>query len=141
MLYRKIGKRIESHLQSGSDKILVVDGARQVGKSYIIRQVGQKLFDNYIEVNMEADKLGDRIFAEAKTVNDFYLALSVVAGDKMKSKDDTLVFIDEIQAYDHLLTLLKFLREEECRNPVKFWSLSQSIFEKVNSFNKINKPT
>lgn len=112
MLYRKIGKRIESHLQSGSDKILVVDGARQVGKSYIIRQVGQKLFDNYIEVNMEADKLGDRIFAEAKTVNDFYLALSVVAGDKMKSKDDTLVFIDEIQAYDHLLTLLKFLRED-----------------------------
>ena len=41
---------------------------------------------------MEADKLGDRIFAEAKTVGDFYLALSVVAGDKMKEKADTLVF-------------------------------------------------
>lgn len=44
--------------------------------------------------------------------DDFYLVLSIVAGDKMKEKENTLVFIDEIQAYDHLLTLLKFLRED-----------------------------
>ena len=61
---------------------------------------------------MEKDKLGDRIFAEAKTTNDFYMALSIFAGDKMKEKSNTLVFIDEIQAYDHLLTLVKFLMEE-----------------------------
>ena len=112
MLYRKIEKYIVSHLQSGSDKILIVDGARQIGKSYIIREIGKKLFPNYIEVNMETDKLGDRTFADAKTVDDFYLALSTVAGDRMKEKNNTLVFIDEIQAYDHLLTLLKFLRED-----------------------------
>ncbi len=112
MLYRKIEKYITTHLLSGSDKILIVDGARQIGKSYIIREVGRKLFSNYIEINMEIDKLGERNFAEAKTVDDFYLALSTVAGDKMKDKENTLVFIDEIQAYDHLLTLLKFLRED-----------------------------
>ena len=70
------------------------------------------MFPNYIEINMEEDKLGDRIFAEAKTVADFYLALSIVAGDKMKDKASTLVFIDEIQAYDHLLTLVKFLMRD-----------------------------
>jgi len=112
MLYRKIEKYIATHLLSGSDKILIVDGARQIGKSYIIREVGRKLFPNYIEINMEIDKLGEKNFAEAKTVDDFYLALSTVAGDKMKEKENTLVFIDEIQAYDHLLTLLKFLRED-----------------------------
>ena len=112
MLYRKIEQQIARHLTSGSDKILVVDGARQVGKSYIIRKVGRELFDNYIEINMELDRLGEQNFANAKTVTDFYLALSVVAGDKMKDKANTLVFIDEIQAYDHLLTLLKFLRED-----------------------------
>ena len=112
MLFRKIEKYIVSHLQSGNNKILVVDGARQIGKSYIIREVGKKLFPNFIELNMETDKVGEQNFANAKTVDDFYLALSVVAGDKMKSKEDTLVFIDEIQAYDHLLTLLKFLRED-----------------------------
>lgn len=113
MLYRKIEDYIVSHLQSGSDKILVVDGARQIGKSYIIREVGRRLFPNYIEINMETDKLGDRVFADARTKDDFYLALSTVAGDRMGDKRETLVFIDEIQAYDHLLTLLKFLREDD----------------------------
>lgn len=113
MLFRKIEKYIVSHLQSESNKILVIDGARQVGKSYIIREVGKKLFPNYIELNMETDKVGERNFAEAKTVDDFYLALSAVAGDKMGEKANTLVFIDEVQAYDHLLTLLKFLREDD----------------------------
>ena len=79
MLYRKIEKYIVSHLQSGSDKILIIDGARQIGKSYIIREIGKKLFPNYIEVNMETDKLGDRTFADARTVDDFYLALKIIS--------------------------------------------------------------
>ena len=112
MLYRKIESSIVSHLQSGSDKILVIDGARQIGKSYIIRAIGQRLFTNYIEINMETDKLGDRVFANARTKDDFYLALSTIAGNRMGQPHNTLVFIDEIQAYDHLLTLLKFLRED-----------------------------
>lgn len=61
---------------------------------------------------MEVDKVGDRLFANARTVDDFYLALSSLAGNKMKERENTLIFIDEIQAYDHLLTLLKFLRED-----------------------------
>ena len=113
MLYRKIKKRIEEYLSSDSDRMMLIDGARQIGKSYIIRHVGEKMFPNYIEINMEEDKLGDRIFADAKTTKDFYMALSVVAGDKMKERDNTLVFIDEIQAYDHLLTLVKFLMKEK----------------------------
>ena len=109
MLYRKITQLITDHLKSNSNRLLVIDGARQIGKSYIIRWIGQQMFPNYIEINMEEDKLGDRIFANAKNVKDFYLALSVIAGDRIKDKASTLVFIDEIQAYDHLLTLAKFL--------------------------------
>lgn len=112
MLQRKIENYIVNHFQSHSDKILIIDGARQIGKSYIIRHVGQKLFPNFIEVNMEVDKVGDRLFANARTVDDFYLALSSLEGNKMKERENTLIFIDEIQAYDHLLTLLKFLRED-----------------------------
>ena len=44
--------------------MLIIDGARQVGKSFIIRHVGQRMFPNYIEINMEEDKLSDRIFAD-----------------------------------------------------------------------------
>ena len=112
MLYRKIEMVIEAHLKSNSKKILLIDGARQVGKTYIIRHVGQKLFENFIEVNMVEDSLGDRLFANTKTVDDFYLQISMLAGNKMKSKENTLIFIDEIQVYPQLLTLLKFLSQD-----------------------------
>lgn len=112
MLYRKINTIIEDHLSSDSNKIMLVDGARQVGKTYSIRYVGKKLFQNFIEINMVEDSLGDRLFANIKSINDFYLQVSMLAGDKMGNKKETLIFIDEIQAYPHLLTLLKFLRED-----------------------------
>ncbi len=112
MLLRKISAVIEEHLKSDSGRILLVDGARQVGKTYIIRYVGQKLFKNFIELNMVEDSLGDRLFANTRTVEDFCLQVSMLAGNRMGSKSDTLIFIDEIQAYPHLLTLLKFLRND-----------------------------
>ena len=90
---------IEEHLKSDSKKILLIDGARQIGKTYIINHVGKKLFENYIEINMIADSLGDRLFEGTKTVEDFYLQVSMLAGNKMKNKEKTLIFIDEIQVY------------------------------------------
>ncbi len=101
MLYRKIASLIEAHLQSGSNKILLIDGARQVGKTYIVRYVGQKLFENYIEINLVEDALGAGLFANVRTVEDFYLQVSMLAGDRMKEKENTLIFLDEIQAYPH----------------------------------------
>lgn len=112
MLYRKIGKYIESHLKSGTDKVLVLEGARQIGKSYIIRDVGKRLFDNFVEINFAEDDEGNQIFKNIKTTNDFYLNLSMVAGRHLDNFDNTLVFIDEIQQYPQYLTMLKFLRQE-----------------------------
>lgn len=112
MLYRKIASKIESFLKSEKKRMLVVSGARQVGKSYIIREVGMRLYSNFIEVNMEEDKQSNRLFENARTVEDFMIALSTIAGAKMKDSEKTLVFIDEIQAYSHLLTLAKFLVDD-----------------------------
>ena len=52
------------------------------------------------------------LFENVRSVEDFYLQLSLIAGNKMQQKNNTLVFIDEIQTYPHLLTLLKFLVED-----------------------------
>ncbi len=112
MLYRKIASVIEQHLLSDSKKIMLIDGARQIGKTYIIRHVGQKCFENFIEINMVEDSLGDRLFANTKTLDDFYLQVSMLAGNKMKEKENTLIFLDEIQEYPQLLTLLKFLQQD-----------------------------
>ena len=112
MLFRKIEKTIEDYLQSDTNKILLIDGARQVGKTYIIRHAGKKSFANYIEINMVEDSLANQLFKNVKTVEDFYLQVSMLHGDKMGTKQDTLIFIDEIQEYPHLLTLLKFLSQD-----------------------------
>lgn len=112
MLYRKIEKVIEDHLKSSTNKILLIDGARQVGKTYIVRYVGRRLYKNFIEINMVEDFLGERLFAETRSVEDFYLQVSMLAGEKMDTAENTLIFIDEIQTYPHLLTLLKFLSQD-----------------------------
>lgn len=112
MLYRKITSYLEDYLKSDSDKILILEGARQVGKSFSIREVGSRLYPNYVEINFVEDDEGKQLFKNIHKKEDFYLTLSMVAGDKLSSRDDTLVFLDEIQHYPQFLTMLKFLRED-----------------------------
>ena len=112
MLYRKISSDIETHLRSGDDKIMLVEGARQIGKSYIIREVGKRLYANFIEINFVKDDETDQLFRDIHSLEDFYLTLSMMAGGKLGDRTDTLIFLDEIQHYPQYLTMLKFLREE-----------------------------
>ncbi len=111
MLYRKIRQLIYNHLSSSSDKIMVIEGARQVGKSYIIRNVGTELFHNFIELNFVKDSEGPKLFENVKSIDEFYLLLSSIHGSKMGNWDDTLIFLDEIQHYPQFITWLKFFRE------------------------------
>ena len=92
MLYRKISAYIEEHFKSGSDKILLIEGARQIGKSYIIRDVGTRLFPNFVEINFALDEEGTQLFKKVRTTEEFYLTLSMVAGDKLGNAENTLVF-------------------------------------------------
>lgn len=112
MLYRKYAKNIEDFILNQHNKILLVNGARQIGKSYIIRYVGKRLFKNFVEVNLKEDSEGDALFSKVKQTDDLYLLLSSLYGSKLGRKEDTLVFLDEIQSYPHLLTMLKFLNQE-----------------------------
>lgn len=112
MLYRKFAAHLEQFLQNEPNKILLVNGARQIGKSYIIRYVGSRRFKNFVEINLKADKEGAGIFATVRSRDDFYLQLGALAGNKLGNKKDTLVFLDEIQSYPHLMTMLKFLNED-----------------------------
>ena len=51
MLYRKFASHLEEFLQNEPHKIMLVNGARQIGKSYLIRFICNKLFKNYVEMN------------------------------------------------------------------------------------------
>lgn len=112
MLQRKFGEYIEWFLLNEPNKILLVNGARQVGKSFIIREVCNRLYQHFVEINLKEDSEGSRIFESAHTTTDLYMRLSNFSQSPLGDKTDTLVFLDEIQSYPHLLTMLKFLNQE-----------------------------
>lgn len=112
MLYRKFSSKIESHLLNHPDKIMLVNGARQIGKSYIIRYIGKQLFPHFVEINLKEDKEGIGLFSSVRDVDDFHIQLGAIAGNNLGTKADTLIFLDEIQSYPHLMTMLKFLNQE-----------------------------
>ena len=109
MLKRKIEKTINDYFNSERNKILIIDGARQIGKTYIINKLSKQRFTNYIEINLKDDFDGEKLFSSdiVKTTTQFYYRLSSLYGDKLGSKEDTIIFLDEIQVYPHLLSMLK----------------------------------
>ena len=133
MLYRTIQPFIENYLRSDSNKVLIIDGARQIGKTFIIRHVGRQLFENYIEINFAEDINGPRLFEQVRTVRDFYFQVSTIAGEKMGKKNNTLIFLDEIQVYPHLLTMLKFLKQDDRYTYIASGSLLGVTLKKTTS--------
>lgn len=108
MFRRKIEKVLNDFYNNKEDKkALIVYGARQIGKSFIIRETAKKVYEHYIEIDLKDDyESGRRRFGKVKTTKDFYLLLGALFSP-LGSRDDTIVFLDEIQFYPHLLTLLK----------------------------------
>lgn len=112
MLYRKIEKSILSWLKS--DKIcLLVEGARQVGKTTSIRKVLKENNIDFVEINLLNNKnylsILDNI--ENMSCEQFYESMSIVSNHKL-IKGKTVIFIDEVQACKDLVTKVKFLLEE-----------------------------
>ena len=113
MFKRKIQEELQQYYEDkNNSKILIVYGARQVGKSYIIRETAKASFKHYAEIDLKDDYEGDKLFANIKTAKDFYLQVGSMFGG-LNSYDDTIIFLDEIQFYPNLMTLLKPLCKEK----------------------------
>lgn len=111
-MYRKIEDYIENYLKSDEQKVLCIKGARQIGKSYIIRKKCKEYFKNYIEINFDSDKRNNKTYQDVRSPEEFYVQMSMSFGDLMGNREDTVVFIDEIQEYPQFRSLLKQLRED-----------------------------
>ena len=112
MFKRKIESILQKYYGDPQAKILIVKGARQVGKSFIIRNTASRAFSNYVEVDLKADFYGQQLFLDVRTLKEFHVALSSAYGRSLHDASDTIVFLDEIQFYPNLITLLKDLWQE-----------------------------
>lgn len=108
-------RKIYNELVNWKDKSdrmpLIVNGARQVGKSYILQEFGKQEFDNYIIVNLEIDKALAEKFEENLTPTSIIQYLESAHSQRI-IPGKTLIILDEIQACERALTSLKYFCEQ-----------------------------
>ena len=110
MLHRKIEKPIIDWIKTGK-KALLIDGARQVGKTYIIRNTLEKEQCDYIEFNLLKTPELSSLIEKSETVDDMITNLSLFS-KKPFVKGRTFLFFDEIQEFKELTTKIKFWVDE-----------------------------
>lgn len=141
MFKRKIETPLLDYYKDKNAKIVIVDGARQIGKSFIIRESASIFFKNYIEIDLKSDYEGDQLFTNIKSTKAFYLLIGSLYGDRINDIDDTIIFLDEIQYYPQLITLLKDLKKENKYRYIASGSLLgvtlKHIFIPMGSINEI----
>ena len=106
MLERKVEKRIKSWLET-SNKALLVSGARQVGKTFTIRQCLQESSADYLELNLIERPEIIPLIEKSRTVDDLIINISAVTNYKF-TPQRSVVFIDEVQEAADIVTRIKF---------------------------------
>ncbi len=111
MLYRKAKNDIEKWLTNGTDALLIT-GARQVGKSFLIRETLKENKIDYVEFNFIRQPNLITIFNSAISEDADKFLMELRVASKRVLKDNTVIFLDEIQEIKDVLTIVKFLVEK-----------------------------
>jgi uncharacterized protein len=132
MLKRKIYKQIVDFYNNNPEKALMITGARQVGKSYIIEEYAKKNFKSYIRIDFIKNPDYVEILKDAGSAENILLRLSSVFGDKL-IPNNTMIFFDEVQECKELITQIKYLVQEGSYKYVLSGSLLGTIFQDIHS--------
>nr|WP_297066886.1 AAA family ATPase [uncultured Duncaniella sp.] len=89
---------------------LLLTGARQTGKTYAIRQLG-KQFKSFVEINFIEQPEAIQLFKDVNSAEDILLRISALSKQPLH-KDETLIFFDEVQCCENIVTAIKFLVDE-----------------------------
>lgn len=108
---REIVKDLIKWKESNNRKPLIIHGARQVGKTYIIKKFGKENYDNLIYVNFETNQELSSQISESIDAKYIINKLELFYGEKI-IPGKTLIFFDEIQANERALTSLKYFYED-----------------------------
>ena len=96
---------------SAERKPLVLKGARQVGKTWLMKEFGSTCYSNYVYFNFDEDEELKSLFASNKNPHRLLELLTLVAGEKI-SPGTTLIIFDEIQECPEALNSLKYFKEK-----------------------------
>ena len=108
---RKIEQKLVDWKNSTNRMPLIMNGARQIGKTYSILEFGMKNYQNVVHINLERNKLAAAEFEGDISPNILVLKLESLTKERILP-EKTLLFLDEIQASERALTSLKYFCED-----------------------------
>lgn len=112
MIKRKMYKYLINWKQKKDKSALIIKGARQVGKSYLVREFGRNEYEGYIEINFLKNPLYKNIFKGDLSAEEIFKMLSAYIPNLKIIPFKTLLFLDEIQVCAEARTAVKFLVED-----------------------------
>lgn len=112
MIKRKMYKYLINWKQKKDKSTLIIKGARQVGKSYLVREFGRNEYESYIEINFLKNPLYKNIFKGDLSAEEIFKRLSAYIPNLKIIPFKTLLFLDEIQVCAEARTAVKFLVED-----------------------------
>ena len=123
MLRRKIYDTLLQWRRNKSKECLLVKGARQVGKTFIIEKYGREQYASYIYINFYKNPEHKAIFEGSLEPGEIYKKISLYVRDVVFVPHDTLIFLDEIQDCSNARTALKFLAIDDLYDVIASGSL------------------
>ena len=134
MLERKIYKDLVNWKNNKNKKSLIVKGARQVGKTYIIEKFCKENYKNYVYINFFENNEYNSIFQNGLDVNTIIKQLTIRIPNINLVPNETVIFLDEIQECPEAITALKFLTIDDRFDVIASGSLLGINYKEVPSY-------
>ncbi|MBO4863284.1 MAG: ATP-binding protein [Eubacterium sp.] len=134
MLKRKIYENLKRWTKEKDKKCLVVQGARQTGKTYIIEQFAKENYEETVEINFKQMPSAMEIFSGDLTVDNMILAMKFRFPEKKVMPGKTLIFLDEIQECQEAITSLKFWAVDNRYDVIASGSLLGIDYKRASSY-------
>ena len=113
MLERKIKNQLIDWKKDKNKMCLMIKGARQVGKTYIIREFAKESYKYFIEINFDLNEKYKEMFSEALDAETIMKQITLYFPEAEFIPGETIIFLDEIQNCPRAVTALKFLAKNE----------------------------
>lgn len=134
MLKRKATAYIKNWINTKDKKCLVIQGARQTGKTYIIERFAEENYEELVEINFKQMPSAIDIFTGDLTVDNMVMAMRFRFPEKKIKPGKTLIFLDEIQECQEAITSLKFWAIDNSYDVIASGSLLGIDYKRASSY-------
>lgn len=109
-MYRNVIEQLKKWKNKEDRKPLILSGARQVGKTYILKRFGEQEFTNVAYINCDDNELAKNLFTQDYNIQRIILAIGAITSQSIEA-GKTLIILDEIQESPRGLSVLKYFCE------------------------------